>query len=220
MDAYAASLVVGAAGLAAMGITGLGRHGHAHGGHAGHGHGHGAHSHSHGPAHPGHSSHSGAPAHGHNAAGSHHHGVRDSAARSALTLMSPRVLFAVLLGLGTTGVALHSVLGGPVLFVAAVAGGIFLERALVAPLWSAAMRFASEPAHTLESAIEDEATAVTGFDVNGQGLVAIELDGQVVQILGTLRPADRELGVSVRAGARVRIETVDEIRNSCVVSAL
>ena len=62
--------------------------------------------------------------------------------------------------------------------------------------------------------------AVTGFDRDGHGLVALELDGQVVQVLATLRAADRAAGVRVRAGDRVRVEEIDAARNRCVVSAL
>jgi hypothetical protein len=136
----------------------------------------------------------------------------------ALMLMSPRILFSVLLGLGTTGVVLRPVLGGPLLFLAALAGGVLLERALVAPLWRFSMGFASRPAQTLESAVLDEGTAVTAFDARGQGIVAVELDGQIVQILGTLQASDRAMGVRVRAGTRVRIEDVDTTRNRCTVS--
>jgi hypothetical protein len=82
------------------------------------------------------------------------------------------------------------------------------------------MRFASLPAQTLESAITDEATAVTAFDANGQGIVAIEVDGQVQQILATLKPDDRLLGTRVRAGQRLRIEDVDAERNRCTVTLL
>jgi hypothetical protein len=110
------------------------------------------------------------------------------------------------------------VLGGALLFVAAAVGGVAFERFIVAPLWNLAMRFASNPALTLESAVTDEATAVSNFDANGQGLVAIELDGQVVQILGTLQAGDRAMGVKVRAGERLRIEEVDTARNRCTVS--
>ena len=223
MDAYATSLIVGAAGLATMALTGIGRHGHAHGGAHGNGplHGHaGDHGHWGDHGHAGTHGHAGDHGHaGGHAHDAHAHALRDSAARSALALVSPRVLFSVLLGLGATGVILRSTLGGPLLFIAAVAGGVLLERALVAPLWSFGMRFASAPAQTLESTVDEEATAVTSFDVNGQGLVAIELDGQVVQILGTLQPADRAMGVTVRVGAKLRIENVDAARNSCVVSA-
>ena len=79
----------------------------------------------------------------------------------------------------------------------------------------------SAPALTLESAVSDEATAVTSFDANGQGIVSLEVDGQVVQILATLRPDDRALGTGrVRAGQRVRIDDVDAAKNRCTVSII
>jgi hypothetical protein len=88
-------------------------------------------------------------------------------------------------------------------------------------LWNVSMRFASEPALTLESAVTDEATAVTSFDANGQGIVSLEVDGQVVQILATLRSNDRILpGPRIRAGQRVRIEDVNPDKNCCTVSLL
>lgn len=132
--------------------------------------------------------------------------------------MSPRVLFSVALGLGTAGLVLRPVLGGPVLFAAALTAGILFERILVTPIWNFMFRFASTPALTLESAVTDEARAVTTFDSNGQGLIAVELDGQSVQLLGTLQPSDREMHVKVPAGARLRIEEVDSARNRCIVS--
>ena len=61
-------------------------------------------------------------------------------------------------------------------------------------------RFESSPAATLESAIEDDARAVMGFDANGQGLVALDVDGQIVQLLATLSADDRARGVRVRSG--------------------
>ena len=133
---------------------------------------------------------------------------------------SPRVLFSVVLGLGTCGLLLRSLLGGVPLFGSALAGGILFERFVVRPIWYFALRFGSKPALTLESCVTEEATAVTGFDRNGHGLIAVELDGQVVQILGTLLPNDRAAGIMVRAGDRVRIEDVNPERNSCTVSAL
>jgi translation initiation factor IF-1 len=69
----------------------------------------------------------------------------------------------------------------------------------------------------LESCIGDEARATTSFDAKGNGLVALELDGQVVQLLGTLRREDRDAGIRVRAGDPVRIDEVDAERNRCTV---
>jgi hypothetical protein len=143
------------------------------------------------------------------------------ASRAMWTVTSPRFLFAFFLGLGTAGILARPFLGGPVLLAAAIGGGIFFERVLVSPLWNFLMRFASAPAITLESAVSDEATAVTSFDVNGQGIVSLEVDGQVVQILATLRPDDRALGGSrIRAGQRVRVEEVDSETNHCTISLI
>ena len=71
---------------------------------------------------------------------------------------------------------------------------------------------------TLESCPGDDATAVTTFDGRGHGIVSIELDGQVVQLLATLRASERADGRRLTAGARVRIEDVDTVRNRCTVS--
>jgi hypothetical protein len=38
---------------------------------------------------------------------------------------------------------------------------------------------------TLEACVEDEVQAATGFDRDGHGLIAVELDGQLVQVLAT-----------------------------------
>jgi hypothetical protein len=147
------------------------------------------------------------------------HGV--SFERGATWLLSaPRILFSVLLGLGATGLATGPVLGGVVQAVAAVAGGLLFERLIITPIWNVAMKFESTPSLTLESTLMDEATAVTNFDRNGEGIVSIELNGQIIQILAKLRSDDRLLGSGVRAGQRVRIEEVDSSRNRCTVSVL
>ena len=136
-------------------------------------------------------------------------------------IASPRFLFSFALGFGVTGELLQPMLGGPLLLAAAVAGAVLFERAIVSPLWNFAMRFASTPAQSLESAVSDEATAVTTFDANGQGIVTVEVDGQVMQILATLKTDDRLLGgARVRVGQRVRIDEVDARRNRCTVSLL
>lgn len=134
--------------------------------------------------------------------------------------MSPRILFSVFLGIGTTGILLRPFIGGVPLFAAALALGIVFERAVVTPVWNFMLRFASRPAETLEHAIATEAIAVTTFDANGQGIVSLEMDGQVRQVLGTLQSADRQLGGKVRAGEKVRIEDIDPQRNRCTVSLL
>jgi hypothetical protein len=216
MDLYTFSLVLGVAGLLIMALQGMGGghgdHGHGHdaGGHVHGGHGHAA---SHGPAHDLSHDASHAPSQGH---------FQDSVAgRFLWAFASPRTWFSVLIGMGLSGRALRPVFdGGPLLFAAALGIGIVFEWALVRPLWNFAFRFASRPAMMLESVVEDEATAVTAFDRNGQGIIAVDLDGHVVQLLATLRADDRALGAAVRAGDRVRIADVDSARNRCTVAVL
>jgi len=207
MDLYISSLLLGAAGLGVMALGGLGHVGHA--GSAGGGHGH-AGGHAHGVAHSGHS-HAQASA----------SPARDLMSGTLWAITSPRFLFSFVLGFGAVGELLRPALGGPLLLLAALGGGVLFERVIVSPLWNFTMRFASAPAVTLESAVTDEATAVTSFDENGQGIVSLEVDGQVVQILATLRPDDRLLGAArVRAGQRVRIDEVDAEQNRCTVSLI
>ncbi|HEX4683046.1 MAG TPA: hypothetical protein VH277_10070 [Gemmatimonadaceae bacterium] len=195
MDLYISSLLLGAGGLAVMALSGLGTRGHGGSSHSGHGRGHGQ---------------------GRQAG----HGHGGAASRALWAITSPRFLFSLALGFGAVGEATRPVLGGVLQLAAAVAGGILFERLIVTPLWNFAMRFASTPARTLESAITDEATAVTAFDANGQGIVSIEVDGQIVQCLATLNAGDRGLGVRVRAGQRVRIEDVSSSQNRCTVSLI
>lgn len=218
MELYISSLLLGAAGLGVMALSGLGHHGHggnaAHGGHthAGDG-GHAGHAghvvHTTHAAHTG-QIHPGAPS-----------GIRGATTNFLWAFASPRHLFSFFLGFGAVGELLHPVLGGPMLVAAAIVGAIAFERLVVSPLWNFSMRFASTPASMLESAVSDEATAVTAFDTNGQGIVSVEVDGQIVQILATLRKDDRLLGgARIRAGQRVRIEDVDAAKNCCTVSLI
>lgn len=212
MDLYISSMVLGAIGFTAMALGGLGSRG----------------------GHQGAVAHGGTHAHGGAAAGGlvHTHSHAGIAARTSHTLggrvtgrafwlvTSPRFLFSLMLGFGATGTMLHSLLPGAILPGAAIVGAVVFERFLVSPIWNFAMRFASRPAETLESAVADEAVAVSSFDDNGQGIVSLEVDGQVLQILATLQPQDRLLGARVRAGQRLRIDDVNAARQTCTVSVL
>jgi len=121
------------------------------------------------------------------------------------------------MGFGAVGLIFQSIVPGALLLPVAAAGGILFELGLTRPLWNFLFRFESAPALTLESCIGDEARAATSFDAKGNGLVALELDGQVVQLLGTLHREDQESGIRVRAGDPVRIDEVDAERNRCTV---
>ena len=206
MDLYIFCVVLGAAGMVAMAFLGFtsshsGGHGNDTSGHELHG--------------------TGAPhaIDGNTAAHAQH--VHPDAWKSHVwSWLSPRVLFNVLVGFGATGLIFERLVGPFLALPIALVGGFAFESVVVRPLFNSLFRFESEPAQTLESAIMSEARAVTGFDANGNGLISIELGGEVVQILGTLTRDERTAGVRVRAGDAVRIEEVDAARNRCVVSRI
>lgn len=203
MDNYTVVLLLGGIGLVAMAVTGLGRHGHDGGGAHGHDIGHG---------HIGHG--------GHHVGGGHHGHDVGQQLSPAWQLMSPRIIFSILLGIGVAGKLFRPLLGGVPLLLLAIAGGFAFERFLAMPIWNFVMRFGSNPAMTLESAITGEATVVSHFDAKGDGLVSIEVDGHIVQLLATLQRSERGSGAHPRAGDHVRIEEIDAARNRCTVSRL
>lgn len=213
MDPYTFSLTLGGVGLGVMALSGFAQAAHAGHGHAAHGHGTAHNS----RAGDGHTTH--VPA-----TGARHGGMRGasrgSGASRLLALLQPRVAFSVLVGIGASGLLLRPLIPEPGLLIASLGAGLLFEWGLVAPLWRFFFRFASEPAQTLESVVSDEARAVTSFDANGNGLVAVELDGQVVQLLATLNATERAAARKVRAGDRLRIEAVDDTRNRCTVTYL
>ncbi|CAN5179965.1 hypothetical protein BH09GEM1_BH09GEM1_46690 [soil metagenome] len=208
MDLYLVSLATGAVGLGIMGIGGL-----SHGSHAGHGHA--------APAHAGH----GQAGHAHTG-NAHGHQTQDSLVGTHIpasgwrwtSLLSPRVLFSLMVGFGAGGIV-GAPLGEPWQFGAGLLGGALFETAIVGPMWRFLFRFESRAAATLESSIEDEARAVTGFDANGCGLVAVDVDGQVVQLLATLSADERARGTRIRSGDTVRIAEVDAARGRCTVTS-
>ena len=229
MDLYIFCVVLGAAGMAAMALLGFtsshsggGAHAHDTGGHEFHGIA--GHIHSTPTAHTaGHAVTHGAISHGVHAHGAHaaHGHIHPEGWKSqAWSWLSPRVLFNVLVGFGATGLIAEKLLGPVLAMPIALVGGLAFEAVVVRPIFNSLFRFESQPAQTLESAIMSQGKAVTGFDVNGNGLVSLELGGEIVQILGTLTRDDRNAGVRVRAGDAVRIEDVDSARNRITVSRI
>ncbi len=243
MDLYIFCVVLGVAGMAAMAFLGFAS---SHGGGGAH-HGHDASANTlHGVG----GSRGMGAGHGHTAAPAHgpsHHAVTQSGAPSYKVTnhpivsdrgqlvpsvrvggwrshvwfwLSPRVLFNVLVGFGATGLIVERLVGPLLTLPIALIGGIAFESLVVRPIFNALFRFESGPAQTLESSIMSEARAVTGFDANGNGLISLELGGEVVQILGTLTRDELKAGVRVRSGDSVRVEEVDSARNRCIVSRI
>lgn len=207
MGPYAFFLALGITGLVVMAVLGFGHHGGDHAHHGGDGHaGHVSHGHGNAGHHGGHAS-------------GHHHGEHSGGGLShVLALLSPRLLFSFFVGLGATGLLADPFLSEPLVALTAVAGGFLFERFLVGPVWKFLFRFESRPALMLESAVMEDAHAMMDFDAQGQGLVKIELDGQVVQLLGTLISEERSSARRIRRGDLLRVEDVDAARNRCTVS--
>ncbi len=150
-----------------------------------------------------------------------HHAGALHASSSVWTWPSPQTWLSLLLGFGATGVLLgHTFLASWAILVFGVAlvGGWFFERLVIRPFWGLLMGFASRPARTLETAVRGEGRAASNFDASGNGLVALDVDGQVVQLLGRLRGEERSAGWKVRSGDRVFVREVDPRRNHCTVS--
>jgi hypothetical protein len=122
-----------------------------------------------------------------------------------------------MVGFGAGGIA-ATPLGEPWRFGAAIVAAVAFESLLVGPLWRFLFRFESNPAATLDSAVEDDARAVTHFDADGCGLVAVDVDGQIIQLLATLAPDDLSRGIRIRTGDLVRIAEVDAARGRCTVT--
>ena len=203
MDIYLFTLVLSFSGLALMALSGLGHH-HAAVGKTSPLRGHGPHPH--GPR-----------------VGKFQGGNRGGFGAMLLGLLSPRVFLSILLGFGATGMFLRPLAHWPaaLLFAVAAIGGWGFERLLIAPLWQLLFGFASRPAETLDTLAVSEGEAATDFDADGHGLIAVQLDGQVRQVLGTLPPEERAPGrPRVRTGERLFIRAVNRQRNTCTVSRL
>ncbi|MFL5555354.1 MAG: hypothetical protein ACJ78D_06135 [Gemmatimonadaceae bacterium] len=222
MDLYIFCVVLGGAGMAAMALLGFtsshgGGHAHDTAGHEFHGVG--GHIHSSSGTHTG----GHAIAHGHAGQGNLRpdgHAHPEAWKSHAWSWLSPRVLFNLLVGFGATGLIVERLVGPFIALPIAALGAFAFETIVVRPIFNSLFRFESGPAQTLESAIMSEARAVTGFDKHGNGLIALELGGEVIQILGTLTRDERTAGVRVRAGDAVRIEEVDGARNRATVSRI
>ena len=197
---FVSSMLLGLIGLFAMTALGVGH------GSGGHGHNSGGHGHSSG----GHGS------DGHSDSSHHGHDHGSGSSTKWLALISPRVFFSLALGFGAIGLVLEKFVILALSIPLAVIGAIALETILIQPYWKLMMRFASKPAQNLEHATFSRAKAVMDFDASGSGLIELELDGQVRQVLGTLKSGQKN---RVVRGKSLRIESVTDAGN-CIVSLI
>jgi hypothetical protein len=184
---FLSSMILGLVGLLAMTALGVG-------------HGSGGHGHS----------------HGHSDSSHHGHDHDSGSSTKWLALISPRVIFSLALGFGAVGLVAEKFVIVALSIPLAIVGAIALERILIQPYWKLLMRFASKPAQNLESATFARAKAVMDFDASGSGLIELELDGQVRQVLGTLKVGHE---ARVVHGNSLRIESVTDAGN-CIVSLI
>lgn len=204
-----------------LGFLALVLMGSVHGHGSGHGHaaahGHDAH------ALPGHHAHHGdmghhTHAHDHATAKGHHHGEGQGGPIRFLLWLSPMNLFSLCLGMGATGMLLQKSLAGVLLWLAAIAGGLFFLFVIVKPWMSVLLKFAAEPSKGLEGTVAQEAEALSAFDQQGRGVVTVTLDGQLVQMLARLDQAELGAGLHIRKGDKLFITSVDAKKGTCVVS--
>ena len=208
MDIYLSCLIGGAVALAILAFCGIGFH-HA-GVHVG----------------PGHASTAGAHTHvGHSGRGPVHQGHSQSAAADRsdggsifrlLGWLSPVYICGAIVGFGATGTLVSPILQGWLQLGAALAGAYVLCFFCIRPMLTGIQKWASLPAKTLSDAMLEDGTAVTDFDAKGYGLVRLNLDGQVVQLLGQLDPEEHS-GSPIRSGEVLFVRSVDPARQRCVV---
>jgi hypothetical protein len=132
--------------------------------------------------------------------------------------VSPLDLFSLSMGAGATGILLQPYLHPTALGLASAGGALLVTFGIIRPLIGALTRFASRPSEGLEGMIAKEATAATKFDSTGKGLIAVTLDGQIIQVLATLERAEHSNGIQVKKGDCVTITEVDTSRNTCRVT--
>jgi len=130
---------------------------------------------------------------------------------------SPIDIFSMCVGAGLAGMLFRSV-GYPLIYVIAVLGAIIFDFGAVRPLFAFMLRFASKPSEGLEGTIALSAEAVTKFDEKGQGLVLVNMEGQLVQLLARLDSGDLANGVVVHKGDQVVVTEVDSKSNTCRVT--
>ncbi len=147
-----------------------------------------------------------------------HKGVKGGRSQKPWWLISPIDIFALCMGAGAVGELLKHALSANVLIAAAVVGALFFNLAVVKPMLGLLLRFASPESEGLEGQVARPAEALTRFDEAGRGLVRLTMDGQLIQLLATLEPEERDRGVRVVKGDQVFVVGVDGTKNTCRVT--
>jgi hypothetical protein len=133
-------------------------------------------------------------------------------------LPTPIDILSMCVGAGLTGILLRHILASPLLWIAVIAGALVFDLAIVRPIFSALLNFASKPSAGLEGMVALDAEAVSRFDESGRGIVRVNMEGLVVQLLAHLEPDEVGHGAVVQKGDRVIVTEVNAKSNTCRVS--
>jgi hypothetical protein len=133
-----------------------------------------------------------------------------------ITWLSPVYICGAIIGFGATGTLISPLIQGWFRLGTALLGAYLVCAFCIRPVLAGIQNWASLPAKTLDDAILENGTAVTDFDSQGYGLVRLNLDGQVIQLLGQLVPEERS-GTRVRSGETLFVRSVDSTKQRCVV---
>lgn len=106
----------------------------------------------------------------------------------------------------------------PLPYIVAALGAIAFDFGVVRPMFALLFRCASKPSEGLEGTVALPAEAITKFDERGQGLVLVNMEGQLVQLLAKLEGGDVAGGVVVHKGDRVIVTSVNSQANTCRVT--
>ena len=132
---------------------------------------------------------------------------------------SPFDLMAYCTGAGAVGeIVRQAGVASALVPIAALFGAIAFNFGIAKPILNTLLRFESRQSAGLEGKVAQQGEAVTRFDAQGRGLVRLDLDGEIVQVLATLDAEERERGVIVARGDPLLILDVDAARNTCRVT--
>jgi hypothetical protein len=145
-------------------------------------------------------------------------GMRGRVTETLLGLLSPLTIFSICLGAGVVGLLLPHAVSSLLRALCAIAGGIAFNVLLVQPMIALVMRFVSDPAENLKSAVHQEAEVISRFDATGRGIVCLSIDGQKSRVLATLH--NNEDPTTVTVGERLVVTEIDPKRNTCRVMRL
>ncbi len=147
-----------------------------------------------------------------------HAAASDSGFSIVSFIPTPLGIFAFCLGAGLAGLLFLKVVAAPNIYAVALLGGVAFNFLIVRQIVALASKFASKPSEGLEGLIASSAEAITRFDEHGMGMVRVVMEGQVVQLLATLDPAEHASGIQVQKGDQVVLLEVDGKKNTCCVT--